>query len=247
MNPSEWLHGVDVQAMLGAIREGVSQRKLRLFACGCCRAVWSLIPDARNRNAVEVAEQFADGIIDAAELAEANKVSYGVYANTGSPEPGHPDPATGLSRSGWEVAQAATLAAMSYAGDDDANFGARVVAQQAREAAVYAAVEGHPRGPIANYAKRVAEEATRAAQSHLAREVFGNPFRPTGLAPEWRTAAVVALARGIYLERAFDRLPILADALQDAGCEDAELLAHCRGPGPHVRGCWVVDLVLSKV
>jgi hypothetical protein len=57
---------------------------------------------------------------------------------------------------------------------------------------------------------------------------------------------VVALARGIYADRAFDRLPILADALQDAGCENTDLLAHCRGEGPHVRGCWVVDLLLEK-
>ena len=64
--------------------------------------------------------------------------------------------------------------------------------------------------------------------------------------PTWLTPDVVALARGIYAERAFDRLPILADALQDAGCDNADVLGHCRGPGPHARGCWVVDLVLGK-
>ncbi|MBA4064130.1 MAG: hypothetical protein C0501_10535 [Isosphaera sp.] len=69
---------------------------------------------------------------------------------------------------------------------------------------------------------------------------------PEILKPAWRTSTVLALAQGIYGERAFDRLPILADALQDAGCEDADILAHCRGPGPHARGCWVVDLVLGK-
>ena len=83
-------------------------------------------------------------------------------------------------------------------------------------------------------------------QADLARDIFGNPFRPVPFDPAWRTTAVVPLAEGIYAERAFDRLPVLADALQDAGCEDEELLGHCRGPGPHVRGCWVVDLVLGK-
>jgi hypothetical protein len=78
------------------------------------------------------------------------------------------------------------------------------------------------------------------------RDVAGNPFRPVTFDPAWRTSAVLTLADHIYAGRAFDRLPILADALQDAGCEDAAVLAHCRGPGPHVRGCWVVDLVLGK-
>ncbi len=79
------------------------------------------------------------------------------------------------------------------------------------------------------------------------REVFGNPFRPAALAPAWLTSDVVALARGIYEERAFDRMPILADALQDAGCDNDDVLSHCRDPKQvHVRGCWVVDLILGK-
>jgi hypothetical protein len=85
-----------------------------------------------------------------------------------------------------------------------------------------------------------------AAQSSLLRCIVGNPFRPVSLDPNWRTTTVLALAQGIYDERAFDRLPILADALQDAGCDNKEMLAHCRGEGPHARGCWVVDLVLGK-
>ena len=83
-------------------------------------------------------------------------------------------------------------------------------------------------------------------QCHLFRDIFSNPFRPATLDPSWLTSTVVALARGIYEERAFDRMPILADALQDAGCDNEDVLNHCRGPGPHVRGCWVVDLVLGK-
>ena len=64
--------------------------------------------------------------------------------------------------------------------------------------------------------------------------------------PSWLTSTVVQLAVGIYDEKAFDRMPILADALQDAGCDNADVLDHCRGPRPHVRGCWVVDLILGK-
>ena len=88
---------------------------------------------------------------------------------------------------------------------------------------------------------------SRPREEDLVRDVFGNPFAPTQLFdPAWLTSTVLALAKGIYEERAFDRMPILADALQDAGCDSADILDHCRGPGPHVRGCWVVDLVLGK-
>jgi hypothetical protein len=86
----------------------------------------------------------------------------------------------------------------------------------------------------------------RQAQAALVREVFGNPFRPVSLDPAWRTPAVLQLAQALYDDRAFDQLPILADALEEAGCSSREVLDHCRSPGPHVRGCWVVDLVLGK-
>ncbi|MBL8796889.1 MAG: hypothetical protein JNM56_23510 [Planctomycetia bacterium] len=78
------------------------------------------------------------------------------------------------------------------------------------------------------------------------RDIFGNPFRPVTADPAWRTSTVVSLAQAIYDERAFDRLPILADALEDAGCDHADMLNHCRQPGDHVRGCWVVDLLLQR-
>ena len=78
------------------------------------------------------------------------------------------------------------------------------------------------------------------------RDSFGNPFRPVTIDQAWLTPNVAALARKIYDDRAFDRLPGLADALEETGCTDADILAHCRGPGPHVRGCWVVDLLLGK-
>ncbi|MBN9518873.1 hypothetical protein J0H58_10200 [bacterium] len=78
------------------------------------------------------------------------------------------------------------------------------------------------------------------------REILGNPFSLPSFLCEWRTEAVVALARGIYEGRAWGRMPVLADALEDAGCGSADVLEHCRGAGPHHRGCWVVDLVLGK-
>jgi hypothetical protein len=83
----------------------------------------------------------------------------------------------------------------------------------------------------------------------LLRELFGNPYRPIAMKPlwlSWNNGTIPKLAQSIYTDRAFDRLPILADALEDAGCDNADILAHCRGPGPHVLGCWVVDLLLGK-
>ena len=77
-------------------------------------------------------------------------------------------------------------------------------------------------------------------------DVVGNPFRLVEFSPAWRTDTAVALARHIYDRREFSALPILADALQDAGCDDDDVLNHCREPGLHVRGCWVLDGVLGK-
>jgi hypothetical protein len=95
--------------------------------------------------------------------------------------------------------------------------------------------------------------ASRAAESadmcRVLRCIFGNPFQPVSLDPailRWKDSTIVTLAQGIYAERAFDRLPILADALEEAGCTNADILAHCRRPGAHVRGCWAVDLLLGK-
>ncbi len=89
-------------------------------------------------------------------------------------------------------------------------------------------------------------EGGKADIASLLRDIFGNPYRSVAVEPAWLTSDVLLLARGIYAEKAFDRMPILADALQDAGCDNPDVLNHCRGDGPHVRGCWVVDLVLGK-
>jgi hypothetical protein len=94
------------------------------------------------------------------------------------------------------------------------------------------------------------DETAKRAESHdqsrLMRCLLGNPFRPVAFDAAWRTSTAVALARGMYESRDFGAMPILADALQDAGCDSDDILTHCRGDGPHCRGCWVVDLVLGK-
>jgi hypothetical protein len=95
-------------------------------------------------------------------------------------------------------------------------------------------------------AMRVTPDWYGGAAAGLLRCVFGNPFRPVRFDASWRTEAVTGLASGIYEDQAFDRLPVLADALEDAGCADRHVLGHCRGGGTHVRGCWVVDEILCK-
>ena len=113
----------------------------------------------------------------------------------------------------------------------------------------------HPGNPLQNEAWEAALwagtpcsylQTTLELRAHLLRDIFGNPFRPVAFDPNWRTSTVVSIAQGLYDTRDFSAMPILADALEDAGCDHADILDHCRGTGPHVRGCWVVDLVLGK-
>jgi hypothetical protein len=91
-----------------------------------------------------------------------------------------------------------------------------------------------------------ARRVSRRRQAAILRDIFGNPFRHNSFDPAWVTPQVKALVQRIYDDSAFDRLPHVADALEKAGCDNGELLAHCRGPGPHAKGCWVVDLLLAK-
>jgi hypothetical protein len=108
--------------------------------------------------------------------------------------------------------------------------------------------------PNSPYGPNAEDEAAWNANSILVqnefcsafRDIVGNPFRPVAFDSAWLSSTARGIAEAIYDDRAFDRLPILADALQDAGCENDDILSHCRGDGPHVRGCWVVDLVLGK-
>lgn len=90
------------------------------------------------------------------------------------------------------------------------------------------------------------DPAELALQASFLRDIFGNPFLPVACSPQWRTDIAVAMARKMDESRDFSAIPILTDALEEAGCSDAAILEHGRGPGPHVRGCWVIDLLLGK-
>jgi hypothetical protein len=219
MTEAQWLAGDDPAGVPAGLRGRVSDRTARLFACACCRAAWHLLPDERSRGAVEAAERLADGPLTDDERRAA------VLAAGGA-----------LERSTGACFRAATAAwlTLTYGGD------------RGGEAARAWSVAGEVRAGLRLAVWEDVADEVLAAQVRLARCIFGNPFRPVSVDPSWLTSTVVTLAAGIYADRAFDRLPIFADALQDAGCDNADVLDHCRGPGPHVRGCWVLDLVLGK-
>jgi hypothetical protein len=108
----------------------------------------------------------------------------------------------------------------------------------------------------AAYARPRAKGAERIAQAHLLRDVFDNPFQPVSIPSDWLTSSkhtVVKLAQAAYAERNLPsglldsaRLAVLADALEEVGCPEVNIVAHCRIPGTHVRGCWAVDSILAK-
>jgi hypothetical protein len=219
MTESEWLTSADPDAMLKAVGRRLSARKKRLFACACCRRILHLIPDARAREALEVSERFADSAATRTQLAAACSMAWEAYEEAMSAEaPEEP------------FAEAVEAAC-------GRKLDAAAVAHTARLEECYA--EPTPE-------EMAFTEAEWVAQAELLRDLVGNPFRPTAVAQGWRSTDVLALAREIYAGGRYEQMSILADALEDAGCADAEVLRHCRGAGPHVRGCWVVDGLLEK-
>jgi hypothetical protein len=232
MTEAEWLACPNPRRLLdhlGRTRARPAVRRLRLFACACERQVWALLPDARRR-LVEAIERRADGEADPTGPADG-------------PPPG-PDVATADDAHGARLVETFGVEVLRDARplaagpEDDVADALRAAVQAAERAALTAA--RHSR------LGRRALPAARRGQAALVRDLFGNPFRPVTFDPGWRTADVVGLARAIYEDGAFDRLPLLADTLMDAGCADDQVLKHCRGGGPHARGCWVVDLVLGR-
>jgi hypothetical protein len=229
MNETEWLCSMDPTPMLEFLWGKASDRKLRLFACACCRRVWHLISNERSRTVVEVAERYADGLANPDALVAARNAApfYEGHLQEGPIHIFACDAASnvGLLNPWWAAAGAATetLAAVRDAPWID-NRSA-------------------PEDFIDAHGACVDERNTQAS---LLREIVGNPFRPVATDPAWQTPTVLALAQEIYDDRTFDRLPFLADVLEEAGCGSAEILNHLRGPGPHVRGCWVVDAILGK-
>ena len=191
---------------------------------------------------MEVGERYADGLATDAERLDWRTAAMDVSVEN-------------LTVDGPEMAEEMAAAAASYVVEADENFcrspepsdwqAASEAAGFARQS-ITAKVRPAPKGVSLIKLLQRALNAERDAQVLILRDVFHNPFQPVTLDPAWTTPTVVQLARSLYEERRFEDLPVLADALEEAGCRDAAVLGHCRGPGVHVRGCWVLDLLLGK-
>jgi hypothetical protein len=203
--------------MLEFLRGGGSSRKLRLFACACCRTVWHLLADGRYRDAVGAAELAADG----ASVPDVARVERRAFEAVREYDASDEYRQSQARRDGWVGYLGCVYRAAAYAVGPDDGSGLDLMTSYGADAAP-------------------------SDSAPLLRDIFGNPFRPVAFDPAWRSPTAVALAARMYESRDFGGLPVLADALQDAGCEHPGVLHHCRGGGEHVRGCWVVDLVLGK-
>jgi hypothetical protein len=225
----------DARHMLDLLRGRASARKWRLFACACGRRVWRLLTDPRWRRAVEVAEQLADGLAGEAGWAAA-------VATTQESHPRHADDANPYE---YGIALYVCRASGLALADDIASWAGHVLSESSRAEGLEELMGCGGEEPQGDEFRRYMRRL-QVPYCDLLRCVMGNPFRSGTISPDWLTSTVTALARGIYADCTWDRLPILADALSDAGSEDATLLNHLRGPGPHVRGCFALDLVLGK-
>ena len=237
MTETEWLKCGNPILQFEHDRGWPSPRKQRLFATACCRRIGHLLTDERWWNGISVAELYADrrtarpALIDAGVKADIGRPARATYA---------------------DILREQCGLAVQWACHTKHRRYAAISAVHGASAAGYSAMPpAEPFVPPA-YSRHHAqwsatERAESAAQLALLFDVCNDPFRPpAAFSSAWRTDTAVALARQMYESREFGAMPILADALQDAGCDSADILDHCRGPDPHVRGCWVVDLVLGK-
>jgi hypothetical protein len=221
----QWLHCDDPERMIAFLVKKRS-RKMRLAAVAACRLFSGLLLDGRSAAALEVAERFADGLATDEEREAARENAGHAVAAMGD-------------------AYAAAVEAPGPTGEKGEDFMYAVgVAEAAQAAASEQPEVAFSYLPASRYDFYFAHSA------NILRDVFGPAIR-VAFDPRWLTPTVTALAREIYNERKFDEMPLLAKALEGAGCEERAILEQCRlvdhyGLGPHVRGCWVLDLVLDR-
>lgn len=246
MIEAEWLACPDPQPMLEFLRRRASDRKVRLFAVACCRRVWSSLEHEEFRDAVREAELFADSLVERDQMLQAYEKARAIFATLHGKDngPGAALTASAFPRSPKSLLQRVADALDEPWWEDEFDRGdplapALVTARHAARAAADLQGQRH----VIDAPATIAEHREQAALVHC---LFGNPFHPRPECAAWLTREVRALADGIYAERAFDRMPFLADALEASGCTNADLIEHCRSGREHARGCWVVDLLLGK-
>lgn len=263
MTEAEWLASSDPEAMhhflvnaqtqwktrwqgwISGKRFSVSERKLRLFAVACCLRIMDLIPVEESRECVRAAERFAEGEITQSQLDEA--IGRSMQACRAESWPYrflhrdvvdavgrvHRTLPGGRSRTFLAVRQAQAFhwLLQQPGRHDELEELTWELDSQVQQA----------------FGRVIAEEAT--VQADLLRDIVGNPFRPPRLDPAWLAwdgGTVARIAGEIYRHRQFADMPVLGDALEDAGCGEPVVLEHCRHSREHTRGCWVLDLLLGK-
>jgi hypothetical protein len=246
MNEAEWLASADPTPMLRFLHGRVSDRKLRLFIANYSRHTWHLFRDERCRKAIEVAERSADGQVSDEELSQIYIEISQIWTESFHVAAG----------GDWQSARVTPVGLIADSCRRAVRPSGRITPR-----VVGLAAEGLARLATEDTGGTSAAspqwKAEMRVQVDFLHELFGNPFRPSPPLPPavlaWNDRTIPRLAQAIYEERkmpegTFDpaRLAILADALEEAGCTNADILSHLRGPGPHVRGCWVVDLILGK-
>jgi hypothetical protein len=226
----------------GLLNVDPGRRKARHFAAGCCRRVGHLVRFPELSALVTRVEDYAEGRIRVGELLAEKRLAEATVGPEGTAEP-------------WQLSDRLAREAHRLAHRLTTEFAPHwtTPADRLAHGAYLQAAVGNSAQAIDCW-ERAAEAAANAGadlaaemafQSDLLRDLFGNPFRPVAFDPAWRTAAVLALAGSADESGDYGALPILADALQEAGCEDAEVLTHCRAAPVHARGCWVVDAALG--
>jgi hypothetical protein len=234
-----WNQCDDPHAMIAALPKRTSVRKLRLLLAACAGRVRHLLPDAASRRALEVAERFADGEAGPEELQASARAADEAFRQA--------------SRHDGYAAREAMFKACAAARRCSATavpnaWELRSVVNESVFASAWESASKVPAWELQTPHFTIAFHRASEAVCALVRDQF-MPFNRPVIDPNWprhNDGAVRRLALMIYQERRFEDLPILADALEDAGCTDAGLLAHCRGGGPHVRGCWVLDALLTR-
>jgi hypothetical protein len=218
MTEQEWLACTDPGPILASLRGRASDRKLRLFACGVCRQLASLLRSEDYVRAIEAGESYADGGRMRAAMRRGRRALDGRMVRS-------VDTSGKGQTAEWHALFLGHLAIC----ERDFRAFPTCLSQL-----TLVRVENE------DAMRRLIQTARR-----IAMDILGNPFRPVALDPAWQTPNAITLAQAMYDTRDFAAMPLLADLLEEAGCPH-EVSEHCRGPGPHVRGCWVVDLVLGK-
>ena len=214
MTEQKWLQATDPKPMLKFLRGKASERKLRLFACACCRRIPGFLESEPDRQGLELTERDVDGLATDEEFEALPNDGWDIRW---------------YRRNCWDAIGRAMESYWTYVWSS-------VWVSRNQDATM----------------EQIQAQARRQNDADLAVllfDIFRNPFRPVAVDPGWliwHGGLLVSIAQRMYDGRDFSDMPVLADGLEEAGCQDQDILGHCRSGGEHVRGCWVIDAILGR-